>query len=192
MNAFVHVLMLACVWKRGYYVAFQSTAGQFYMDVYLKKAVDLISAMSTESGWVQQTYQMPWTMVLEQVLCRSHGSEIILWTNDFPGETGLTVGYRYLELPTKWYYAKVVVPCLSKWQMQLSYLNWGYKLDNYAWNFYAETDPRSTGMPFFYKPKSASIEDVTQWAVDHATLHGYEYMVPWIRMAIAYYRDHRW
>ena len=141
MNAFVQVLLMACEWKDKYYVAFQSTGTQFYLDVYMKKAVTLMSAMSTATKWIKQPYQMPWTQVLYYVWYDTCGAEIILWTNDLGREVGLKLGYRYLENPTKWHYANVLVPSMSKLEMQMSYLQWGHAFENYAWNYYCETDP---------------------------------------------------
>ena len=192
MDAFVQILILACLWEEGAYVAFQSTATQWWMDVYLKRVSDLTSAMSANLPWIKQSYRLPWTQVLLLVLLDPRGIEVILWTNDYRNERGLTVGYRRFENPTMWTYAQVDVPGLHRRTMQLTYLRWGYQFEDYATDFYSETDILSNELPFFYAPRSASIDDVWRWAVDDAIDNEYGPMVPWIRRAIEYYCDTRW
>ena len=191
MDAFVQVLLMACTWKEGHYVAWQSTETQYYMDVYVKRAVDLVSAMNTGPTWVKQSYRMPWTQVLYYVLFGTCGAEIILWTNDFPDETGLTLGIRYMHNPAKWHYANVQIPSMNALEMQSSYLRWGHTFETYASNHYSVTDFHSNELPYFYKPKTASIDDLVEWAVDDAITGGYGVLVPWILSVIAYYHNRR-
>ena len=86
MKHFVHVLLMACLWREGYYVAFQSNGSQYYMDVFTKEAANLASAMSTTSSWVEQPYQIPWTRVLYYVFRGACRMELTLWTNDYEGK----------------------------------------------------------------------------------------------------------
>ena len=192
MENFVHVLIMACMWDEAYYVALQSIASQWYSDVYLKRAADLRSAMTTATKWVKQSYKIPWTKALYYVFYDTCGAEILLWQNNFVHELGLTMGYRYVEDPGTWYYANVVVPSMKKSKMQVSYLQWGYAWKNYVTKCYYETDPDEDNLPYFYVPKTASIEDVDRWVLDDATTPGYERLLPFFRAMLVYYRNKRW
>lgn len=192
MNAFVQVVLMACMWQEGYYGAFQSTGTQFQMDVYVKKAKTLTSAMFSSGKWMKQDYQMPWTEVPYYLWWDTCGAELCLWTNDFKKEKGLTVGYRYLEAPCEWFYAHVVLPSMSKWQMQMSLLECGHKFSDYVLSAWSFTDMGASAMPYFYKPRTATDNEVLQWAIDHAQSNGYESLVPFIRKLLRYYAKHRW
>ena len=116
MEAFVHVLILACYWLENQYVAFQSTRDQYNMEVYLKDASSLYAAMASTTAWAKQSYVMPWTEILYHLWWDSEGFEAALWSNDYKGESGITIGYRWFQECTKWYYAKLEVPgCIDKW-----------------------------------------------------------------------------
>ncbi len=129
IDAFVHVLMLACAWQESFYVALQSTANQFAMEVHIKKAKNLKKAMTDKTTkWAKQAYTMPWTEVLYWLGWDTAGFEICLFYNDFHGETRITVAYPFLENETNWIYANTVVPHTDKWSMQRSFLTWGTRL----------------------------------------------------------------
>ena len=116
MKAFVHVLILACWWLENHYVAFQSTRDQYNMEVYVKAASSLYAAMSSTTAWAKQSYLMPWTQILSYFWWDSEGFEAALWSNDYKGERGITIGYRWFQEYTRWYYAKLEVPgCIDKW-----------------------------------------------------------------------------
>ena len=116
MNAYVHVLILACIWQGSHYVANQSTASQFEMEVYLKEAANLDEAMNSPTKWIKQPYTIPWTKILSQFWWDTEGFEIQLYSNDYEGEAGITAHYRYMAEFKKWYYARIMVPhCDNQW-----------------------------------------------------------------------------
>jgi hypothetical protein len=128
-NAFIHFVILACVWWESHYVAFRSTANQFEMDVFLTKAYSLKEAMSSTSRWVKQCYRMPWTQMLSDLWWDTEGYEICLYSNDFKGEKGITVIYRFMKDFTKWHWAKLtnyLLPDLNQWSDM--YLNQDYRI----------------------------------------------------------------
>ena len=153
MYNFVGLVMLECWWLPGYYVAVQSTTNHYYLDVFLKKAATIAKALSSKTRWVQQNYQIPWVDLISPWFLEHRGAEIVLWSNDFPGETGVTLGYRFLGYPSKWIYANVVVPHMTPSEMQLSYLQWGHRFMDYATNICWEIDETTSVWPHVYARK---------------------------------------
>ena len=91
------------------------------MEVYVKAASSLYAAMSSTTAWAKQSYLMPWTQILSYFWWDSEGFEAALWSNDYKGESGITIGYRWFQDYTRWYYAKVDVPeCVDKWSCMIS------------------------------------------------------------------------
>ena len=116
---------------------------------------------------------------------------MLIWTNDYEGESGVTVGYRFLNAPTKWIYYTVDIPGKSKWTIQLSYLDWGRKMASYTrWckNLVLDTND----MPFFYKPKGTDEKTIVEWAEKDAHRDGYAHLMPYIRYVIKGYAKDRW
>jgi len=197
MYNFVHVLMMACAWNDGYYVAFQSTGSQYLMDVYMKKASNLEEALSNrKKKWVRQIYQMPWTAILQYLWWDTEGMEMTLWRNTYRYESGLTVAYRFLAESSKWVYATVVVPNMDQRSMQTSFLVWGANMEAYVQDTYIYNEEQeqksSCHLPYFYKPKDATVQDILSWAEEHAHFEGYGHLIPFIRTVVKSYANNRW
>ena len=125
-GATVHLLLFACAWKAGYYVACQSTANQFTMEVYIKKSRNINQAMGKSGKWRKLAYQIPWTLVMYYLFYDPKGVEIILMQNNYQDkdgveEKGLTCAYRFFSNFRLWHYAQVDVPETDKWSSM--YLN---------------------------------------------------------------------
>ena len=109
-EAYIHYVIIACMWAAGHYATFRSTAQQYTMEVFLKPAETLSEAMSTAGEWIPQPYRMPWTQILYYLWWDSEGYEACLYSNDFKGERGINVIYRFPAHPTQWHQANVDVP----------------------------------------------------------------------------------
>ena len=121
-----------------------------------------------------------------------YGAELCLWTNEHPGERGLTVGYRYLEEPTVWHYATILVPYMAKKTMQLTYLEWGPGWENYATNSYTVADLGEDDLPYVYKPRHVSHVHLVYCICRDAMDNGYGRLWPFFRKMLVYYRSKRW
>ena len=97
MCNFVLVLMLDCWWKKDFYVAFQSTNDHYKLDIYLNPARSLKKALSSTKRGVKQTYQMSWVELIGPWFLAHRGAEILLWTNNFRGERGVTMRVCILD-----------------------------------------------------------------------------------------------
>ncbi len=193
MDAFVHVLILACSWQEGFYMALQSTANQFDLEVYTKKAKNLKKAITDKTNkWTKQAYTMPWTRALYWLWWDTTGFEICLYSNDFKGETGITMAYRFLENEKIWIYAKATIPEMDKWTMQTSFLEWGTRLRAYAKNKKRWKDHSADHLPYFYRPKHTTTEEVRRRAELHAITHGYAHLRHFIHHVISIYDVTRW
>jgi hypothetical protein len=127
MDAFVHVLILACFWRKGHYAAFISTREQFEMEIYVKRASSLTEAMSDPASWIKQAYQIISSQLLYHLWWDTEGFEMVLYSSDIPGESGTWVNYRWLAQNTTWYTANVVVALLQDaWSCM--YLNQDYRI----------------------------------------------------------------
>ena len=196
MYNFVLVLMLDCWWKEGYYAAFQSTSDHYILDVYLNAARSLHQAMSTKRRWVKQSYQMPWVELIRRWFLLHRGAEICLWTNNFPHGRGVTIGYRFLAEPLTWIYARIRIPGVSRTKIQLTYLKWGSRFEDYATDIWHETGRSEHGKndvwPFVYPPKGKSIEEVRTWVREQAEQRGFRHRLPFIEKVLVYYVAVRW
>ena len=202
MRKFVQVIVVDCEWKPGYYAAFHSTANNYYLDVYLKKARTLMSALTSKTRWVEQGYQIPWVDLISPWYQTHSGAEILLWTNDFPWTTNdfprvdrINMGIRFVTFPMKWVYATIRVPKMTPAQMTLRYLKWGCRFFDYA------SDVRckmlkpwdgNTVWPLVYPPQGILINEVRDWVVSRAVEVGYEDRIPFIMKVIDYFVDERW
>ena len=117
---------------------------------------------------------------------------MLLFSNHFEYEKGITVAWRYLNVPTTWNYAQVVIPKCSKWAMQIGYSMWGCYLEYYTTNKYTVTDLTSDYLPYFYKPKKTSEDALLSWAAEHALQNNYTYFMPFIRVMVRNYATKRW
>ena len=201
MHNFVGVIILPCWWADECYVAVQSTARHLWLDVFLKRASTLADALWSPRDWIKQPYGMPWVDLLTPWYVDNPGVEIMLWRNDMPGERGVAVGWRYLDYPSKWIYATVIVPRMNKSRMQLTYLDWGWRFMEVAKDFYWETDETNNAWPYVYAPRGYSTEDVMDW-VDTLTRMttlmtvteraDYYKKIPFIKDVIRRYANERW
>ena len=196
MYNFVHVLMLESWWKKGFYAAFQSTRDHYVLDVYLKPAKSLKDALSSPGRWVKQTYQKLWVELIDPRFLARRGAEICLWTNNFKGEDGVTVGFRYLVDPMKWIYATISIPTKVGTDIQLTYLEWGHRFEDYATDIWWERrwsqHRRKEVWPFFYPPKGTSMDDAKKGIIEQAKKNGFEDKIPFIKKALTFYVSERW
>ncbi len=176
--------MLECWWLAGNYVTWQSTDNQFMFDVYIKPAANIIAAMTDPTTrWVKQSYQMLWTRIKFFLYWDNMGMEMLLYSNDIEYEKGITVAWRYLDVPTTWNYGQVAIPKINKWAMQIGYSMWGCYLEYYTTNKYTVTDLTSDYLPYLYKHTKISKETLLsrrEWYPEHALhLSCYAIVPPW-------------
>ena len=122
-----------------------------------------------------------------------------LFSNDFPKEKGISVFYRHLDDPLKWIVARVDIPRMTKWAMQTGFLQWGPRLYNHCtweglssmWPCELE-DATNYFMPYFYKPKGYSNDDILDVATRHAQKNDYTHLMPFIWFVLEFYGNKRW
>ena len=174
MKEFVHIIILPCRWLPGNYVTWQSTRNEIDFDVYIKPAANLITAMTDPTTrWVKQTYQTRWTRILFFLYWDNMGAQMLLFSNHFEYEKGITVAWRYLNVPTTWNYAQVVIPNFSKWAMQIGYSIWGCYLEYYTTKKYTVTDLTSDYLPYYGPRKKISEDTLYKWAARHPIQKNY-------------------
>ena len=157
MDFYLHVIMMACFWKPGFYAAFKSQANQTEMHVYVKKARNRRKAMTDKSEkWIKQDYTMLWTEVVYWLFWDATGIELCLFSNDFKNEKGITIAYRYLDDETTWIQAVVEIPKKDTWTMRSEFLQWADNMHAYTKKETRYYDPDSNYLPYFWTPKKTN------------------------------------
>ena len=114
MDAFIHWLVFACPWLDDHYIGLCST-GKMTMKVYLKKANTVAKALHGAGRWAKQPYVLPWWMVMYYWWYDPEGYEALLYSNDLPGEEGITITWRYMRYHASWESAKLSLVGEDNW-----------------------------------------------------------------------------
>jgi hypothetical protein len=116
MDAYIHWMVLACLWRKRHYVALRST-GMMSMKVWVKKADNVEDALYGPGRWKKEPYEIPWWMVMYYFWYDTEGYEACLYSNDREGETGITMTWRFMMHYDWWKSAKLsfVPGCSDPW-----------------------------------------------------------------------------